>query len=289
MGLSEHIRLGADLRRYTTVLQTSPSGSGSVELGSSYILLGVGTDIPCRLRIYDNISSLNNSVEKTRTFGNNNVPDDIALVTDISMSTADERFSIDPTPYGVVENPVSKLSYYKIDNVGVGVYPTVTFYTFLLEDADVLTSNRKNLPDISAILTTTAISSGSILSTDIPTTYLMVSASVQPAAARARLRLYTNSQSLYNSSEISRSFSTESSANTGLIVDAIITGSNVMYFVPKIIGANLQNVSTDLNDLRGSNSLLLGDNEIYYILQNVSVSGATFAITASTHIFSIED
>ena len=288
MGLSEYIRAGASLRREIVTLQTDAVGSGSVTLGSAYILLDITTDKPCRIRLYDNESSRDNVGEKNRPFGNTSVSSSIALIGDISMSSI-ATHTIDPVLYSVVENATNQLTYYKIDNVTSPPYPKITFNAFLMEIPAISTTNRKTLPQLQYSFAANGITSGTLADPVIPQTYLLVSASVTGSSASAvtRLRLYSNSSSLYSPTEISRSFTTESTAVSYLIVDALMSSSQVTYFVPKIIGANLQNAGADLNITRTDRNKMAGNNELYYILQNVS--SVSSAVTTSLHVFSLED
>jgi hypothetical protein len=68
-----------------------------------------------------------------------------------------------------------------------------------------------------------------------------------------------------------------------------MSGRETTYFVPKIIGVNLKNMGTDLNLIRNNIEKIMGENELYYILQNADTTGGTVAISASVHLFSFED
>lgn len=286
MGLAEYIRLGASLKRELVKLETNVTGSGSIDLGSAYVLLDITNDVPCRLRLYDNESSRDNVTEKSRVFGNTNIPASIALVGDFSMSNASNH-TIDPSLYGIVEDPTSKLTYYKIDGVTSPPYPTITFNRYTLEVPGINLSNRVNIPPIAHELAAGQRTTGSLAASSIPQTYLLVSASVSGSNTKARIRLYSISSSLDDATEIARPFATESSATSYLIVDAILSGSETTYFVPKIVGANLQNMGTNLNITRTDRNKILGRNEMYYILDNLGTS--TTKISASLHVFSLED
>lgn len=287
MGLAEYIREGAVLSRETINLQGTISGSGSVNLGSAYAILTLTTNFPCRLRLYDNSASLSNSGERNRLFGDTNISASVALIGDFSMSAAG-TFTIDPVLYGVVEQPSSKLTYWRIEGTGSGQIPTIQIKRYLMEDPAFLTTARVSLAPITASLLQNQIVSGTIANSNIPTTYLLVSMSVSQPSHRARLRLYSTDSVFSNIAEISRSFATESVVNN-LIVDAIVTGSEVTYFKPKIIGANIQNMGTDLNTIKNNISLIPGYNQLYYLLQNVSTTAGTALLTASVHVFSLED
>lgn len=286
MGLAEHIRNGAVLDRQTINLQTSAAGSGSVDLGSAYILLSLTTNTPCRLRLYDNLESRDNATEISRTFVNKGVANNIALIGDFSMSVAG-TYTIDPAVYSVVATSSNKLTYYRIDN-GASA-PIITFNRFLLEDSSINIINRVTVPDIQATVTTGSFVSGTLASATVPRTYLLVSASLSGSGKRARLRLYTKSTAFSNATEISRSFATESLGTTGLVIDALLSGSETTYFVPKLIGANLDTIGTNLISIRGNDAAIMGDNEMYYILQNLSPTTPTDDIKVSLHVFSLED
>ena len=287
MGLAEYIKAGAGLQRAVINLQTDITGSGSVDLGSAYVLLSMTTTAPCRLRLYDNSQSRDDTAEKVRIFSNTNISASTALIGDFTMSAG--TYTIDPVVYGVIENSISKLTYYRVDNTASGQFPQITFKRYLLENSSVSTTARKNIPVITASLAVNALVSGTLYNSQIPTTYLLVSASVSGSSTRARLRLYSTSQSFSDTVEVNRLFTTESSATSKLIVDTIMSGSETTYFVPKIIGVNLKNMGTDLNLIRNNIEKIMGENELYYILQNVDTTGGTVAISASVHMFSFED
>lgn len=288
MGLEQYIRAGAKLERSEVSLTTTENGSGSVELGSAYVLISISTNAPCRLRLYDNSQSLANTGERIRTFANTNISASVALVGDFSMSAAG-TYTIDPVVYGITEDVLNKLTYYRVENTQSGQYPVINFNRYLMEVPTISTANRVTLPIITASLAPGQIISGTLTSDTIPRTYLLVSASVDGTVARTRLRLYSTSESLANSTEISRSFATESSNTSKLIVDAIFSASQMTYFVPKIAGANLQTMGTDLNTIRTDRAAIMGLNQLYYIIQNVSSSGGTIPTTASLHVFALED
>jgi hypothetical protein len=282
MGLKEYIKLGAKLVRQSTTTQTDIIGSGSVELGSAYALLNIQTNFPCRVRLYDTLDSLNNSGEQSRNFGNTNISSSVALIGDFTMSVG--TYTIDPVMYGVVTPANTKLTYYRVDNTGSGQYPNLTFNTYLLEDSVISTSNRISLPNITGNLSVGQILSGSIVNTTIPKTYLLVSASLNATATAARVRLYSTPTSINDATEKNRSFVTESQMKS-LIVDAIITGSETTYFIPKIIGANLSDMGTILSSL----TVPKGTNELYYIFQSMATAGGAQNMTASIHVLSVEN
>jgi hypothetical protein len=283
MGLLEQLNAGAVLDRQSISFTVDAAGSGSFAIGSAAILLNIANSQACRLRLYDDVASRDNASEINRSFITSSVEQNIALVADISMSAVGE-YAIDPTLYSVSED---KNLYYRIDEIGNT--PTIRITSFLLEDDSVVLPNpsKRTLTSISALLGPGELSSGSLTTApETPKIFLLVSASLD-SGDFARIRLYNKFSSIEDSSEKSRPFSTEPSASVGLIVDAVITGSigsGILHFSPKIVGVNLNNLQTDLLDTQVD-----GQNEMYYILQNASSSGAPVTITTSLHIFAIED
>lgn len=294
MGLAEQIRAGAKLERSTVALTTNSQGSGSINLGATYALLNIQTNTPCRLRLYDNSASLEDIGEASRSFGNLSISSSIALVGDFSMSSAGTVYSIDPIMYGLVESSSNQLSYYRINNATSP--PQITITRYLLEDSTLSSvvgslypvANRRSFIIQTSSLAANASASGA-LSGDptIPQTYLLVSASTSGAGNLVRLRLYSNSTPLYDERERSRTFDIEPSASIPLIVDAFISGNQTTYFVPKIIGANLQNMGTELTALRSDINKRRGENELYYIIENKR--HVATPVTTSLHLYSLED
>ena len=282
MGLKEYIRLGANLSRQSTAMQTDDIGSGSVEMGSAYALLSIQTNFPCRLRLYDTLNSLENAGEIVRSFGDTNISNSVALIGDFTMSAG--SYTIDPVMYSVVSPADTNVTYYRVDNTGSGQYPQLTFNTYLLENSSVSTSNRVSLPNITGSLSVGQIISGSIVDTTIPKTYLLVSASLNASFNAARVRLYSMLSSINDVTEKNRLFAVESQMST-LIVDAILTGSETTYFIPKIIGTNLEDMGTSLNVL----TVPKGKNELYYIFQSMATTGGAQDMTASIHVLSVEN
>lgn len=297
MGLAEQIRGGANLDRTNISFVTDVSGVGSVDLGATYALLKIQTSIPCRLRLYDSQASRDNEGEIVRPFGVTDISASVALVGDFSMSTANVTYTTDPILYGLTSNAENKLTYYRVTEAVSA--PTIQVTRYLLEDRAVSaqiggqysTENRRTLPQIKVgPLEPNVISAsgaGVLSDTSIPQTFLFVSASIVGATNIARIRLYNSSASLNSVTEASRSFSVEASASAGLIADIIISGSETTYFTPKIIGGNFNNVGTDLILAQLDQGKMLGDNALYYRVENKSTTAQP--ITASFHVYSLED
>jgi hypothetical protein len=283
MGLAEQIRAGASLTRETITISATASGSAS--FGSAYTILAISTDKTCRVRLYDNESSRDNAGEIVRPFGSSNVSASVALVGDFIISGSGRQY-VDPVVYSLAEDFADPYTYYRISE-NDGSFPVAISVTrYLLEDNTLdNTIGRRTLPPVSHELGASGIASGTI--DPCPRTFLLVSASVATTTEPVRIRLYSKFDAIDNQDEKDRTFDQPVSASAFLIADAILTDSEITYFSPKIIGANLNTMGTDLNITRQSNTLIEGTSEIYYILQNLGASTQT--IDVSIHTYSLED
>lgn len=291
MGLAEQLRAGGNLIRRSRTFTTDTIGSGSVALGSAYAVLGIQASSPCRIRFYDDIDSLKNVGEVARTFGDTNISASVALIGDFSMSVAGQ-YTVDPILFGIPATASTALTWYRIEPASPTVNIQVTNY--LLEDIPptagtlYILDNRRSLPTISATLSSGGQASGSIVDSSVPATYLLMSASLDTPTQVARLRLYSTTSSLSSSVEKARPFATEPSASAYLIADIVISGSEVVKFTPKIVGANLDNMGTNLSLIKGNQSLIDGSNQLHYVLDRTD-GGGSATVTVNLHAFSLED
>lgn len=292
MGLAEQITAGASFERQTVsfTVASEAQRSGSVDIGSAYAILAIQSSVPCRLRLYDNLNSVKDLTEASRSFGNTSIADSIALVGDFSMSAGNTLYTTDPVLYGVVASTTS--SYYRVTQTTFPVQISITQYP--IEDFSLSTSvpNRKTIANIEAKNLAVGVVSSSVISNvNIPQTYLLVSASLSGSNNRARVRLYNTSASLTVGGEKTRPFNVEPTSSTvGLIVDMLMTGSQTVYFTPKIIGANLDNMGTSLAAIRFGDSGIyskVGENELYVHLENKQ--NVTGDVNVSLHLYSLED
>lgn len=295
MGLADQIRAGANLDRIKLTIQTDAIGSGSASLGATFCILDIQTNTACRLRLYDDSASLENSGEKIRSFGNTSVSASVGLIGDFSMS-APGVYSIDPIVYGVTYDATTPYTYYRIENADTP--PVIQITRYLLEDINTPLviggsydlANRRTLPAIqTSILAANATASGTLSNINIPQTYLLVSASLSGSNNIARLRLYSFASSINNATEKARPFSTEPSTSIGLIADVIISGSETVRFAPKIIGANLENMGSDLIFTKADRTKMVGDAQrsLHYIIENKGTVSRN--MTASLYVYSLED
>ena len=292
MGLLEHIQAGAELIRKQVSFTTSyPDNSGSFTPDAAQMILGVTLEAPCRLRIYENASSLNNALESSRPF-NIGVSGSVALVADISASEAG-TYTIDPALFMITDDFETPEVFYRVDGPTTSI--DVSLNTFLLEDGNITasagtpytTANKRTITINEDSVTPTEYRTGTIPSLNSPRTYLLISSSLTTASHETRLRLYSTEDSLTSDTELSRSFSAPTDTGSFLIADMIVTGSEVTYFSPKIVGANLSTMGTNLSLIQTNKNSIDGTSGIYYVLQNLT--GTTQTIEQSIHIYSLED
>lgn len=296
MGLEEHIKAGAQLNRNTYVA-TLPTGSGSINLGSVFGILRLQSDIPIRFRLYDTEASRDNITEINRPFGVLSPTSSVSLIADFSMSAAG-TYNIEPMVFGLCTSSISPLSFYRLETAtGQPSQSAIRVTTFSFEDGTVIPdpntfytiSNRRTLTIQSTGSMSIGTGGGGILSTGttIPQTFLMVSASLAHTSLQARLRLYATSSAIINTTEQARSFGVEPSENVMLLVDAIISGSDTLYFYPKLFGANLETMGDNLAVTEESISKIIGKSEMYYYIDNLS--GVTANPEIKFAVYSMED
>jgi hypothetical protein len=275
MGLAEHLRDGAVLERKS--IPFSGNGITSTSFGTAYIILGIEVDAPCRIRFYDNQTSVNNSLEQTRSFGDTPLTTDIALIADVSMSAPGE-YSIDPVLFGTPENVVTyfnitennsttingNLLVYNLEDPNIQPDPENPFYTIPLKRTITFNNN-------SGVLTQTQ--------GNIPKTYLMLDAI---ADADCRLRIYGRRSSIDNQDEIDREFHQAiMSPDLILLADMLLDNGVTTKFIPKLIGTNMQSIPFDISSISINRTAIAAVSEIYYRLEPVA--------TVTMNILALED
>lgn len=302
MGLKEQIAAGVIFERSTAIFTTDVVGYGSIQIAPTYTILSIQSDKSIRLRLYDNETSLLDAGEIARGFTNTAVSNSIALIADISMSSG--LYTIDPAVYGVSENPTTPLTYYRVENDSQA---TILINYFPIESNKVTPAigtayslnNRRTL----AVSKSVAFGEKPFVSrvgTGVPNTYLLISASLDDPTHIARLRLYASLKQAVGTEdpliERNRPISTEPPPEIPLIVDMIISGSETMYFTPKIIGSNIQTlhfngseaVNRNLFDFRTNPTLLNGINRFDVVVENLGPTSPA-SITASFHVYVLEE
>jgi hypothetical protein len=278
MGLAEHLRDGAVLERRT--IPFSGDGIISTSFGAAYVILGIEVDEPCRIRFYDDEDSVNDALEQTRSFGDTTVTTDIGLIADISMS-ATGSYTIDPVLFGVPQDTESYLTYI---NITENSEPEVNgnLLVYILEDQDLQVNEDNPFYNIPLRRTLTFNGNKSTLNSagDLaPRTYLMIDAT---SDTDCRLRLYGKLQSVFNETEVSRSFDEAVlDPNLVLLADMVLESGSITKFIPKLIGKNMETTTFDLSSIAINRAAIGGFSEIYYKLEP---SGSV-----EMNVFTLED
>jgi hypothetical protein len=183
--------------------------------------------------------------------------------------------------YGASEDTDNYYTYFTISDTAEEITGSLTVYK--LEDVNIQAdiendfykvSNRRQLEFIGNKNTLTSVSDGA------PRTYLMLDAI---SDTDCRLRIYGKLESLNDLAEQNRSFSEAiMNPDTILLADMELVSGSITKFYPKIIGANLQTLPTNLETIRISRRAINSVSEIYYRLEPESS-------IVNMNIFSLED
>jgi hypothetical protein len=278
MGLSEQLRDGAILER--KVIPFSGTTIHSASFGPAYVILDIEVDNPCRIRFYDDESSLLDIVEETRSFGESTFTTDIGLIADVSMSVAG-KYTMDPVLYGAPSGSEEFFTYFRITESVGEIQGNLTIYP--LEDPSIPADidnpfyklpNRRTLTFEGPRDTLTGALDGAVR------TYLLIDAT---SSENCRLRIYSNESSLNTQTEIDRPFDEPiTSSDIKLVADMVLEDSEITKFYPKIVGANLQTMPQNLETIRTNLTAIKSFSDIYY---RIEPSTANVEVT----IFALED
>lgn len=275
MGLKEQLNAGATaLQRQKisfTVTGSIPRYTGSVNLGRTFIVTNAQTTSPCRVRLYGNAASRNDPAELLRPYNSQSISGSTALIADINLDNINS-FNFAPPLFGAnLDNSVGTSIYYTVDTGSVPFSGSnaISFTRFVLEDSTVA-----GLPGVNTrktLLITGSISTGQTLTGSIqsPKTYLLLEAI--PSVSPIRLRLYADATYRDNPVEISRPFTTEPTASSGVIADMYLDVTETSSLTPVVVGRNAETTPASVT---------------YFSLTNNSVASA---VSASLYIFSLED
>jgi len=283
MGIKEYITAGSEkIKREPVTINLSTTNqqqTGSVSVGSAIAITEIQSNTACRVRLYGDINSRNNTVELARPFVSQSVSSSISLILDADINNQ-QIFNLTPPLFGLnLDNPVTDTLYYTIESSSGGQLSTtsnVKITRLLIEDLNLpQVDNRDTL-----VVSASALSAGNYVTGTIrsPRTYLLYK--VLPTMVPLRLRLYTSQSYRDDATEISRPFSTEPNSGSGIIADIYMEDLAGTPMVPIVIGRN----DSDANDFANVNAT----QETHFTLNNVS--GGTMAIvSASLSVYSLED
>ena len=279
MGLSEQLREGATLQRRSFLLQLEDTGT--IQLGPAVAILNTTIDSPCRLRLYDNETGLIDPVEESRPVGESSLTPSLPLVADLVVEQPGE-FSLDPVLYATPDDGVN--IYYRISN------PANVFFTiYELEDPDIVADPSNvyyRVPNRRTLVFSGG--TGVLAAPDVTArTYLMIGAT---ASHDCRLRIYARASSLNDANEQVREFCVVADPGALLLADMELGPGEDTRLYPKIIGANLDTLPTNLENIRLNRSAINARSEIYYRLEPPLDSPTPPEdISVTLDIFAIED
>jgi hypothetical protein len=260
MGLLQQIQNGARFTRETVSLTNTPvSGSTSV-FGSTYILLSVSVNNPCRIRLYSDSASV--GIDDPRTTASFDLSASVGLVLDTLITSQSYKLNFDPPIIGTTFSASN--TWYNIS--GSNVTATFTYYPIESEygSKSELAFTAPNLPSGFSQL-------GDMTS---PKSFLILSASCN--YANARLRIYSRNINSISPAEKARPFSTPPTDASSIITDMIFDSASYSYKLsPVLQGYNLQTYT-------------VGENNVGYILENLS-GGAMTNVVASLCLYPVED
>lgn len=266
MGLIEQIQSGSRFVRKTAILTDSPTTGFTTDFGASYIILGVSSNTPGRLRLYSDSASV--AIDSPRPSSSFDYSASVGLNLDVALTPTTQSLIFNPPVLAYAFSQGKTWYNYQADTA----QPiTISYYPI---EYNLPTTSRTyiNVPDnIGITLGAYATSSGNVTT---PKSFLILNAVSD--ADPVRLRLYSRPIEEIDASEQSRPFISESVSGSHLICDMLLESSSYLYNVSPILQAyNLEDY-------------LIGSNRVGYILENLL--GATQSnVYVGVRIYPIEE
>ena len=263
MGILEQVQSGSNFVRTQTFLSSGVVSGSTTAFNYSYILLGITSQAPCRVRLYSDSSSM--VLDANRATSSFALDPAVGLILDTELDSSSLSLEFDPPIIGTTF--LNGETWYNIDSI---TSQTVTITSYPIEFT---TTGRSQIAvSGSGLLTGSTGIEGNIYS---PKSFIILSGSA--SQSESRLRLYSKDINLVPNAEKVRAFGVEPATGSALIVDIAFDSASLQYkLVPIIEGYNLKTYS-------------VGENSVGYILQNISTTTAATNVTASLHVYSIED
>lgn len=261
MGILDQAISGSTFKRKQTSLSTSPKSGSTAAFDTSYILLGISAQSPCRVRLYSDQSS--RDTDDSRASSSFAFASTVGVVLDTELDASQLNFTFDPPIIGT-SFPRGQTWY----NISSSAVQNISFTSYPIEFS---TSPVRGKIEVSG----SNIPSGSFVfgNTYTPRSFIILSGS---STEVIRLRLYSKDINLVPITEKTRAFGTEPATGSYLIADmAFDTPSVSNKFVPILEAYNLDTYNS-------------GSNFVGYILENISTSTVT-SVTTSLCIYSTED
>jgi len=262
MGIFELAQSGSNLTRKLVSISSSPATGKTTGFGTSYILLGVQTQGPCRIRLYSDSASVD--IDNSRPTSSFDINPSVGLVLDTELTGSVTRLIFNPPIIGTTFSGSETWH-----NISSSAAQTATFTAYPIEFAEfpsrtILTFSGSNIDTGSTGV------EGNITS---PKGFLILSGS---ADTGSRLRLYSRPIDQVPLVEKVRAFGENPITGSSIIADMAFDSASFSYKLsPSLEAYNLESYSN-------------GNNLVGFILQNQSTTnGAT--ITASLLIYPTEN
>lgn len=256
MGLRELVLSGSSLTRLQTTLS---EGSGSVNLGSSFVLLSVSSTIPTRVRLYSDSASL--GIDESRPTSSFDIDANVGLSLDTELTAATSSLTFAPPIIATTFS--ASQTWYNISGSG-GASVTIGYYPIEFD-----TASRTTLTISETGVVTGSARAGIIT---VPNGYLLLSGN---ATTESRVRLYSNTDEVV-SPELGRAFGTAPAEGSRLVADMMLDTASFEFKITPVLQAFVL-----------SPSYLVGDNQMGYLINNISAT-PTITTTASFTIYPIE-
>ena len=263
MGILEQVQSGSSFVRTQTSFSSETISGSTTAFNYSYILLGITSQAPCRVRLYSDSSSMVLDANRvTSSFALNPA---VGLILDTELDSSSLSLEFDPPIIGTTFS--NGQTWYNINSTTTH---SVTITSYPIEFT---TASRSQIAvSGSGLLTGSTGVQGNIYS---PKSFILLSGSA--SQSESRLRLYSQDINSVPNAEKVRAFGAEPATGSALIVDIAFDSASLQYkLVPILEGYNL-------------NTYSVGQNSVGYILQNISTTAASTNVTASLHVYSIED
>ena len=273
MGLRELVKSGSTFTRKTITLSNVAGNRGYSEaFGTTYILLNISSSVACRVRLYGTSGSI--QVDSSRPSSSFDFSASVMLNLDVGLTPDTQSIQFNPPIIGSTLGDFNR-TWYNIESatptdVAITVYPI-----------ELNTGSRRyfSIPNFNGVtLAGNASSSGNFTGSSetnlFPRSFLPIAAFSDSSSLR--LRLYSQPIEKISDYERTRRFDTASLSGSHLIVDFLYDSRSYQYPIsPVPQGYNLEDY-------------LVGNNQVGYILQNLSASPQSNILT-SVLVYPVQD
>lgn len=270
MGLIERIQSGSLFKRGEVAVSSVPATGNFTNPGATYILLGISSTEPCRVRLYGESASV--AIDAGRPSSSFDYSASVALNLDAGLTPGSQSVTFTPPIFASTDNSGSiPRTWYNIESTNPATV-TISYYPIEL---DTTTRQWLTIPNNTGVtLGTNVTSSGEVVS---PKSFIILNTFFTSSAnLSARLRLYSRPIADIDNTEKNRAFITQPASDSHLIADLLYDVGDYLYPVSPILQAyNLENY-------------LSGSNRVGYILENTAGSSQS-NMKIAVNLCTVED